>query len=379
MPRRGPTLAAFIALGLFFDAWASVLPSVQRATGASKAGIGFALLFVMLAAIPSMLFVARPLVDRYGTRVVTLGCAALAATTTLPGLADSLALLVLALAVVGVASGALDVAMNASAGRIEAVSGKRLMPLAHGLYSTGVVAGAIGAGLARSAGAGRESILLAVTGAIALVALFTSTDATPIPSDERPGRRIVRALVVVGLVAAAGFVVEGGIENWSAFFLERQLHAVPAVSGLGPGFYAAAMAAGRFLGQGLRLSDRTLLVASGCCAAGGCVIAAAAGSAPVALAGFVLGGLGVSLNAPLVFGVAGRRSAAALATVTTLGYVGLLVGPPLVGLVGQLVGLRIAFLVLAAVAGLAAAAAASVDAFARAPRSDTASSREAQS
>jgi MFS family permease len=355
VPRRGPTLAAFVALGLFYGAWASVLPSVQRATHTSKAGIGFALLFVVLAAIPAMLFVARPLTERFGTRAVTFGGAAFAAATTLPGLAGSLPALVVALAAVGIASGTLDVAMNASAGRIEAVSGKRLMPLAHGLYSTGLLVAAVGAGIARGAGASREAILLAVAALIAVVALFTATDATPIPSGDRPGVRLVRAVVVVGLVGAAGFVVEGGIENWSAFFLERQLHAQPAISGLGPGFYAAAMATGRFLGQGLRIADRTLLVASGCCAAVGCAVAAVAGSAPVALLGFAVGGLGVSLNAPLVFGVAGRRSPAALATVTTLGYLGLLIGPPLVGLVGQAAGLRSAFLVLAAVAAVAAA------------------------
>ena len=155
--RRFPTLLAFVTLGLFWGAWASVLPDVQRATGVSKGALGVALLCVALGSIPSMLFIAGPAVDRYGSRAVAVSGAA---ATTLPGLAGSLPLLALALLVAGGASGALDVGINANAGRLEAESGRRIMPMAHGLYSVGILVGAVGAGLARSAGAHRETILL---------------------------------------------------------------------------------------------------------------------------------------------------------------------------------------------------------------------------
>jgi len=126
MSRRFPTLLAFVTLGLFWGAWASVLPDVQRATGVSKGALGVALLCVSLGSIPAMLFVAGPAVDRYGSRAVAVFGAAFAAATTLPGLAGSLPLLALALLVAGAASGALDVGINANAGRLEAESG---MPL----------------------------------------------------------------------------------------------------------------------------------------------------------------------------------------------------------------------------------------------------------
>ncbi|HZP73102.1 MAG TPA: MFS transporter [Gaiellaceae bacterium] len=357
MPRKQPTLAAFLALGLFWGAWASVLPSVQRAAHLSKGTLGLALLFVTLAAIPTMLFAAGPLVDRFGMRAVTSACFCFAAATTLPGLATSLPVLIVTLAVTGAATGALDVSMNASAARIESESGQRLMPLAHGLYSVGVLVGAVGAGLARGAGSGREPILLVVSAVIALVGFWTATDTAELAAPESKGLDFARVLVFIGLIGAAAFVVEGGIESWSALFLERQLHAQPAVSGLGPGVYGASMAIGRFFGQATRLSDRLLLVGGAAVAAGGCIVAALAPSAPVALVGFVLGGLGVSLNAPIVFGAAGRKSASAVATVTTLGYVGLLVGPPLVGGIAQAASLRVSFGVLAGVAALALVAA----------------------
>jgi MFS family permease len=354
---RGPTLGAFVALGLFWGAWASVLPSVQRATGPSKGALGLGLLFITLAAIPTMLFIAGPLVDRFGVRAMTVTAAAFAGVAMLPGLATSLPALMATLAATGAASGALDVAMNASAARLEAEGGRRLMPMAHGLYSVGVLVGAVAAGLARGAGAGREPILVAVAVLVAVVAAWTATDAGELAAPHARGLQLGRALIFIGLVGAAAFVVEGGIESWSALFLERQLHAHPAVSGLGPGAYAAAMAAGRFFGQASRSSDRRLLVAGGAVAAAGCLLAAGAPNAGIALGGFVLGGLGVSLNAPIVFGAAGRRSASAVATVTTLGYAGLLVGPPLIGGVAQALSLRWSFAVLALVAAAAMAAA----------------------
>ena len=361
MPRRLPTLAAFVTLGLFWGAWAAVLPSVQEATGTSKATLGVAMLFVALGALPAMLFVAGPAVDRFGVRAVAVGCAVLAAATTLPGLASSLLSLVLALTVTGAASGALDVGINANVSRIESATGRRLMPLAHALYSAGILVGAVAAGLARSEGAGRESILLGVAAAIGVTALLLAQD--PAQLETPRARRLPsfeRALLAIGVLGAAAFVVEGGTESWSALFLERQLHAQPDVSGLGPGFFGGAMAAGRFLGQALRRSDRELLVGGSLVACAGCLLPAVAPNAPVALVSFTLAGLGIALNAPVVFGAAGRGrrdAASAVATVTTLGYLGLLTGPPLVGGVGQAWSLRGSFVVLAVIAAAVAAAA----------------------
>jgi MFS family permease len=359
-PRRDSTLAGFLTLGLFWGAWAAVLPSVQEATHVSKGGLGVAMLFVSVGSIPAMFLLAAPAVDRFGARAVALGCALFAAATTLPGLATSFPVLVVTLAAAGIASGMLDVPVNANAGRIETVTGRRIMPLAHGVYSVGVLAGAVGAGLARGAGVGREPILLAVSVCIALTGLLAAGDRAPVHAEPMRGIRIARALVLVGLVGAAAFVVEGGIESWSALFLERQLHAEPSVSGLGPGVFGASMALGRFSGQlAHRISDRLLLGGGAAVSAVGCVLAALAPNAAVGLVGFAIGGAGVSLNAPVVFGLAGRRpdAASAVATVTTIGYLGLLVGPPLVGLVAQVSSLRVSFVVLAAIAVAVAAAA----------------------
>ncbi len=353
MPRKAPTLAGFLALGLFWGAWAAVLPSVQRATGTSKGALGLAMLFASLGAIPTMFLLAAPAVRRFGARAVAVGCGVFAIATTLPGLATSLPTLIVTLTFAGIGTGLVDVAINANIGRIETETGARLMPFAHGVYSVGILVGAVGAGLARGAGVGREPILLVVAVVIALTGLSVVNDRAPVQTEPSAGLRFARSLLVIGFVGAAAFIVEGGIESWSALFLERQLHAQPAVSGLGPGVFGGSMALGRFFGQAAgRFSDRRLLGVGALCAAFGCTLAAAAPNAPLGLIGFAIGGAGVSLTAPIIFGLAARRPDAgtAVATVTTIGYLGLLIGPPLVGGIAQLTNLRVSFFVLAGVA-----------------------------
>jgi MFS family permease len=225
----------------------------------------------------------------------------------------------------------------------------------------GVLTGAVGAGIARGLGVRHEWILVAVAVLIALTGLSAMTDDARLPVDDpTPGLRLARGLMLVGFVGAAAFIVEGGMESWSALFLERQLDAGPTLAGFGPGVFGAAMASGRFLGQALgRFSDRVLLGGGALLAGLGCTLAALAPSPAFGLLGFAIGGIGVSLNAPIVFGFAARRPDAgtAVATVTTIGYLGLLVGPPLVGIVAQLTSLRVSFVVLAVIAAAVTGAA----------------------
>ena len=128
------------------------------------------------------------------------------------------------------------------------------------------------------------------------------------------------------------------------------LGAGPAVSALAPAAYGGAMMLGRFSGQWLegRLGDTLLLGGAMCVALVGLVAASLAPNAPVAVIAFFVGGAGISIAAPTLFGAGGRGASArergkAVATVTTIGYLGFLVGPPLVGGVAEAVGPASAF------------------------------------
>lgn len=341
-----------------------LVPTVQTAVGASKATLGIALLGISVGSLPAMLAYARGLA-RLLPRPLPVSLVLLAASGLLPGLAGSVPALALALVATGAASGLLDVAMNTEVAALEVETGRRRMQLAHGLYSLGVIGGAVVCGILREEGVGRLAIL-GVLGGIVLAAAALNA-ARPAQEAEPPPAapfRFRRALVVAGAISAAAFVVEGGIETWSALFLQRDLDAGAALSSSGPAAFATAMATGRLLGQRLtgRIGDRALLAGGALVSAGGLLLACTAQSVAVAAIGFFAGGAGVSIAAPIFFGAAGRSAppderAQAVATVTTLGYTGFLFGPPLVGGVAQALGLRASFAVLACLAlGLAAAA-----------------------
>jgi MFS family permease len=240
------------------------------------------------------------------------------------------------------------------------------MQLAHALFSGGFLVAAITVGLARGAGAGPTAVLAGIS-ALFLVTAAANRGYPRTPRVAEPSRfTFSRRLLVLGVLCGVAFVIEGGLEEWSALFLETELDASPAVGGLGPGFFAAAMMSGRLAGQWLelRLGDRHLLVGGGLTASVGLALAAVAPAVPLALLGFVIGGAGVSVAAPTLFGAAGRGAPAAergsaVASVTTISYLGFLAGPPLIGAVSGSLDLR-AGIALMAVAALVLAAAASL-------------------
>jgi len=360
--RRGP-LAAFVAFGVLWGGWAALVPAVQSAVGATKGELGIVFLFVAVGSVPAMLLTGREL-DRRGARILPWLLAGGAGATVLPAFAGSLGTLAAALLVLGAFSGATDVAMNAAVSEIEASRDARLMQLAHALYSAGVLVGALAVGTARELGAGRVEVLFGISLVLAAAAALNTRHERIQPRPRASSRpRLTRAAVPLGIACGAAFVIEGGMENWGAIFLERDLEAGPAVSALAPAAYGGAMMLGRLSGQWLerRLGDARLLGGAFAVALVGLAGAALAPNVPLAIAAFFVGGAGISIAAPALFGAGGRGASpeergSALATVTTLGYLGFLVGPPMVGGVAEAVGLRGSFVVLALLAAALVAA-----------------------
>ena len=360
---RRPVLSAFVVFGAFWGAWAALVPAVEEAIGATAGGLGVALLFLGVGALPAMALVGSG-IDRFGGVVLPATLLALAGAALLPAFAGSVPTLAVAMLVVGAASGAADVAINSEVAALEAGTRATLMPLAHGTFSAGVIVGAVSAGAARQLGADRLEIL-ATAAALIAVSAWHNRRPYPRPNDAKPQRRVRRrSLVLLGAVCAVAFVIEGGIENWSALFLERELGAEPAVSALAPAAYALAMVAGRLSGQWLlRVASPGRVLASGAVVSTAALaVGSRAGEAALAICAFGVAGLGIALAAPILFGAAGRRGSdadrgASVATVTTISYLGFLAGPPLVGGTAQAIGLRGSLVLLAAAAAIVAAAA----------------------
>ena len=348
-------LLAFAAFGAYWGAWGVLVPDVKEQVDASVTELGIAFLALALAALPAMLVTGR-IVDRVGPRILPLTLVLFGLAAVLPGLAGSVWQLTLALILVGITTGAVDVVINVAATNVETSGGPRVMQVAHALFSAGFLVAAVAVGIARGAGAGALPVLAGIALLVLVSAAFNRGYPTA-PRREAP-RRIVLShrLLVLGLLCGLAFMIEGGIENWSALYLETDLDASPTVSGLGPGAFAAAMVGGRLLGQWLelRVGDRRLLSVGALVGSGGLLLAAVAPAVPLALLGFAIGGAGVSVAAPTLFGAAGRGASeaergSAVASVTTISYLGFLVGPPLIGAVSGATDLRVGIGLLAGI------------------------------
>lgn len=353
--RRG-LLLAFGAFGSFWGAWSATLPAIRTQSGISDGQLGLALGAIALAALPSMPLAGR-LMDRHGPRrLLPLALLAFALSTLLPAFAGSLLPLVLALLVLGVTTGVLDVAVNTGTARWERLERRRLMAGAHGCFSLGVLVASVGAGFARDRGSGPVGILTVtlLVGVAVTLAQPTYRAVAPEAATTGRGMRLAPVLLVLGLFIAGAFLVEDAVQSWSALHLERSLDAPPWVGGLGPGLFAAAMALGRFGVQWLARpgTDAVVVGCGGGVLTGGTLLLALAPSPAVALVGAALAGAGVSVLAPTLFSAVGERSApgragADLAAVTALGYAGFVAGPPLVGLASAATTLPTALALLA--------------------------------
>jgi MFS family permease len=322
---------------------------VRRGVDATNSELGIVLLAVALAALPAMLLTGR-VANRAGPHLVWVTLALFAVAGLLPPLAPSRSLLFVFLLLVGAGSGALDVAINARANSLEAVRGLRIMDGMHALYSAGVVVGGVGAGLLRRVGTDPSAVLAGVC-AVALAAAAFNARVESLPMPRARHATLARPLLVVGAVFAISALLESGVEAWSALLLENGLHTSPAVSGLGPGLFAAGMVSGRAAAQRVAPPSTAARVAtSGALAAAGLGLSAAVTSPPIAVAGIFVAGCGLALSVPTLFRLAGGVGGApAISTVAVVGYVGFLVGPPLIGAVAGATSLRGGFVFLACV------------------------------
>jgi len=361
-------LACFIALGLFWGTWAALIPDIKAQVGATDGEMGLALVGAGLGSLPAMLLTGR-LWRRFRWRILPVAGLFFGAAAFGPALVATPLALAVALFVVGASSGTLDVSMNSAVSDVEVGQNRRLMYGAHALFSLGVLVGSFATGLARQAGlpplvelAASAAFSAAVAvGCLVVVSRIPTDRSAPEPAQPGVGMSLLRALAALAALGLVAFIVEDATQNWSALLIEREIGAGPAIGGAGPGIFALAMFLGRSSGQwlGARYSDRALLVAGGAAAAGGLVLAALATIPAAALVGVALAGAGVAVVAPALFGRAGRLGdqrtrATAIATMTTVGYSGFVIGPVIVGVLAQAFGLRFSFVTLAALAGVVA-------------------------
>lgn len=347
----------FFTNGCLFGTWVSRIPSVQSGLGLGTGLLGTALLAIAAGSLVGMPLTGKASV-RYGSHQVSRWLAAsYGLVTPLLALAPNLGLLTALLFIFGMGNGALDVAMNAQAVEVERLYRRPIMSSFHAMFSMGGLTGSALGGLA----ADRHLPPLFHFGAMALLLLFVCLgfafahlldDRAVMPgssgSSTPAGRRFILPLplLAVGVIAFCSMLGEGAMADWSAIFLRNVRGTSEGFAASGYAAFSIAMAFMRFFGDGLALrwGEARLMQVSGALVVAGFILALFHDSALIALIGFAAVGVGFASVVPLAFSAAGRMpgiaSSVALASVTTVGYLGFLFGPPLIGFVAEGVGLR---------------------------------------
>ncbi len=358
-------LAGFVAIGAAWATYFAQMPVIKANVGASDGAYGAAILLSSLGAIAAMWL--APLFQRlFGPVAMTFGILIVAAGMLVAGVSGTLALLVMGLSLAAVGSGVVDVLVNARVSEIEARHSRSLMNLNHALYSFTYAGAALLTGALREARISTIVIFLTLFAVLGLLAL-AARDRTPELDEDGlhliPGQMPHVVVILVGLVVLTAFLAEAASEGWSALHLERTLGGTPGEGALGPAMLGLMMGIGRLFGHGLSrvIRDTQLMLLATLFSAAGIALAGLAPSVPLALLGFALGGLGISVVAPLALGLLGRVvppsvRLAAISRASVMGYGAFFFGPPLMGLVAEGFGLRTAFVVVAVILAMTSVA-----------------------
>jgi len=345
----------FAANGALMGSWVPRIPEVKVELGMSPGLLGVVLLAPAVGALLAMPFAggwAGHIGSASATRRAAVVFFGLGPTV---GLATNALALFAALLAWGAAMGVLDVVMNSQAVTVERAYGRSLMSGFHATFSLGAL---LGAGVGAAAATRVDlAVQLGVLGAALLAAVLTT--ALSMLPDRLDGPRaplLVRPRgPQLGLAAAAFAVLlcEGATADWSAVFLREDLGSGPAAAGAAFAAFSATMTIGRLLGDRvLTRYPRRVVVrrfASVAALGLGSGLALSTVDGPVAVAAAVTGfaalGAGISVTFPALLAEAGAtsaRPAEAIGAVSTGGYTGFLVGPPLIGAVAEVAGLPVA-------------------------------------
>jgi predicted MFS family arabinose efflux permease len=348
------TRIAFITNGLAFASWAPIIPFAKANTGVDEAALGLLLLCLGIGSVISMPITGW-LCARHGTRPMIL-ISAMIMACALPFLAYLVTYWALAitLLIFGASIGTLDVAMNIHAAEVEKRSGRALMSGFHGMFSIGAICGAGFVTLLISYGVAPLIATLCVAGSVITAILWvqshyliTKSDA---PEPFRPPSGIVKWLA---LLAGIAFLIEGAIMDWGALLMiERAVFSMEQAA-LGYIAFSITMVIGRLSGDFVvpRIGRRAILLGGGTLVVLGLIAITTLPSPALNLIGFAVIGLGAANLVPVVFSAAGQQSDMdpnmAVASVTFVGYAGILLGPAIIGFGAQYTSLPLAMASLA--------------------------------
>lgn len=357
--------AIFFLHGAAFSSWVPHIPLVQERLGLGHDELGGILLAAAIGVLAVMPIAGR-LADRFGSeRVVRYSGLFYFIAVGMPAFMPSYLSISIAMFALGFSGAFLDVAMNANGLQVERVKGRSIMSGLHGFWSLG---GFVGAGIAAAWFAlpvGNEFhlpvvlSLFLIAHVIAQAGLLTDQDATDYLADERDGtqsatlpskdRNLFLMLLPFGVCAFIGQFGEGVLTDWATVFMNSELSSGPTLAAVGFAVYSFAMAATRLSGDALvtRFGRVRVLLTSSVLASLGTLILTFSPHIVVAWIGCGIAGMGLAVILPLLLSAAsqttGKGGGAVVSTIAATGYSAIMAGPPVIGAIGEAVGLVTAF------------------------------------
>ena len=346
----------FGALGFGYGTWTSRLPAIKANLGLGTSQVGVVLLFAALGSIFSFPVTAAAL-HKLGSRGASLLSGGLLAIGLVSlGLAPTWPLACAVMCLYGVLASTMDVAMNAQGVEIERATEVPVMSRLHAVFSLGTMAGAFFASvittLTTSVPLHFAVAALIVLAGVLLPRAGLIADAKAIDAGTRSFALPRGAALLIGAMAFLGMIVEGSMVDWSTLYLKERAGASQQVAPLGIASLQGAMLVTRWFGDRARVrwGARKLLFGGSLLAGLSLVAALLIGGIAPALVGFGLFGIGVATVSPCVYAAGAREGGVALAAVMTLGSLGFLVGPLVIGAVAQATNLSWGMAVVAAAA-----------------------------
>lgn len=361
------SLTAFYFIqGLVFASWASRIPDIKSALEMNEATLGFLLLFLPFGQLLTMTL-AGWAVGRFGSRRMVLISASLyPLALILIGSAGSVPQLATFLFLFGIFANFANISVNTQAVGIERLyCGRSIMASFHGTWSlAGLCGGLLGmAMVAADVSPLSHFIIVYFIG----MALLLSARKTMLPRDKRitavnadTGKRPIRMLpdrylLILGLIAFGAMTCEGTMFDWSSVYFTEVVQPHKSLTRLGYVASLFAMMSGRFVADRFitRFGVVPILQISGLIIAAGLFTVSFLPYVLPATLGFMLVGFGVSAVVPIAYSLSGRsqvmESGAAIAAVSTIGLLGFLLGPPVIGLIAHLSSLRYSMAMIALV------------------------------
>jgi MFS family permease len=345
-----PAATAFVVIGMFWGCFAAYVPVIKDQLGASDALFGTLLLGSATGLVSAMWL--APYADRVlGARGMQAGAVLLAVAWLIPGHMTSPLLFAITMGFVGLASGVLDVVMNARVSELEAKHARPLMNVNHAMFSVAYAASAIMVSFTREAGLPPTIVFAGLTALTVLILPLMQLEVTYVAAEEGyQGNYPLWPILLCGGIVLFAFMSEATVEAWSALHVERTLGGGAAEGALGPAMLGITMAIGRFSGQAVseRMDEIWIVLCASVMSATGAVIAALAPTPMVAYLGFGILGLGVSVIGPIGLALVGKMVAPhmrteAISRTAVIGFSGFFVAPIVMGFASEVFGLRIAF------------------------------------